>query len=399
MLKMETEVAESVRPAVLIFRTRLLPYSETFIATQGRGLDRYRPVFTGFHLVEGGPEYLGDADRVLLEDSGVFPSLAKGLFKLTGRVPPGWLAEMKRRSPVLVHAHFGHNGAQAIPIAEALGIPLIVTYQGADITVAPSEKSHAERKLVFSHATRVLGVSQFMVDRLVEAGCPAEKAQVAYTGVNTDRFRPANGGLQRDGVPEGALAKVDAFRHGRVVLFVGRLVEKKGLHHAIRAMVAVRERVPDAQLMVVGDGPLRGEWESLAEQLGAPVTFLGLQPPAVVSALMQAASVFVSPSVVAENGDQEGLPNTIFESIASGLPVVAFPSGGSAEAIDEGVSGFVLSFGDVEGLALRLGDILSDDDLRTRLSAGAREQAVRRFSLPVVTAHLEAIYDQVRGQP
>lgn len=382
--------------SVLIFRKRLLPWSETFIAAQGRALERYRPVFTGFHLVEAGSEYLGDADRVLLEDQA-FSGLKKGLFKLTGRLPSGWLRKMRERRPAVVHAHFGHNAVQAIPLARALGVPLVVTYHGADIAVEPSAKSHAERRLVFGAATLVLGVSEFIVGRLREAGCPANKVRIHHIGVDVDRFRPhavAGGWAGVD--PQFPKALAGEVRQGRTVLFVGRLVEKKGLHHLLAAMKKIGSAGLSARLLVVGDGPLRSSLETEARALNLDARFLGVQSPSDVVALMQASTVLCAPSVVAANGDAEGLPMTITEAQATGLPVVAFPSGGSGEGVADGVSGYVVAPRDEDGLARRIRSILGDPELRDRLSKGARERAEERFNLKTQTGRLEDLYDEAR---
>lgn len=371
----------SERPGALIFRKRLLPWSETFIASQGRSLRRYHPVFVGYKRVAAGPALLGNADQVLLEDHAAAPPLSKGLFKAFGVVTPRWRRALAERRPAVLHAHFGMNAAAAIPLARTFDIPLVVTYHGMDITIERSGRARRQRERVFREATSVIAVSRFIAGKLLEAGCPEEKLVVHTIGVDTSRFAPGD---------------FDA-RERAQVLFVGRLVEKKGGVHLLRALPRVREAVPEVSLVVAGDGPLRGELEAEATRHGVPVRFLGVQPPEEVRRLMRTATVMCAPSIVAGDGNAEGLPMTIMEAQASGLPVVAFPSGGSAEGLVHGESGYVAPPRDEGALAAFLVELLTDAPRRRRFGEAARALALERFDLAKQATRLEAIYDAARG--
>ncbi|HEX7050518.1 MAG TPA: glycosyltransferase [Longimicrobiales bacterium] len=378
-----TAAAGDDRPAVLIFRKRLLPWSETFIAAQGGALSRYRPVFVGYQCAGAGAHYLAGHDRVVLAEHARFPGLAKGALKAFGWVAPRWRGELGARRPVLLHVHFGVNAAVALPIARTFDLPLIVTYHGMDITVERTTAADRRRReRIFAAADRIIAVSEFIAGRLREAGCPAEKLTVHYIGVDTERFVPA---------PAESRASSQ-------ILFVGRLVPKKGLIHLIRAMPRVQRAVPDAELVVAGDGGLRSQLEAEAGRLGIRCRFLGVRTPDQVQALMRRATLLCAPSVVAENGDAEGLGMVIVEAQASGIPVVTFRSGGAAESVVHGETGFVAPERDEDALAAHLTAILADAELRDRMSAAARAHIVENFDLRRQTAALERIYDQVRGQ-
>lgn len=367
-------------PTVLIFRKRLLPWSETFIATQGRALTRYKPVFVGYEREAGGAAYLEGCDQVLLSDHEPLPGIAvgKALLKSFGRVPRSWLRTIQERQPHLLHAHFATSEKPALQLAAALDVPLIVTFHGHDIAKRPRNRAHSERRQALFHRVgRAIAVSDFIADRLREAGCPEEKIAVHHIGVDTDVFKPGN-----------------AVRKPRV-LFVGRLVAKKGLDHLLRAFPAIQKQVPGAELVIVGDGPLRGQHEELAASLGLTPKFTGVQSPDEVRGWLQTSQVLAAPSVVTETGDAEGLPITIMEALATGLPVVAFPSGGSADGIRDGETGFVLGSGDEAGLADAIVRLLQDDAERARMSANARVFALDHFSVTRQTAELERIYDEV----
>lgn len=370
------------RPTALIFQKRLLRWSETFIAAQGGALARYRPVFTGLQHTPGGAAYIDGFERSLLAEHTPFLELGKLSLRVLGRVPPRWLQALRAYRPTIIHAHFGTTAPTAIPLARALDIPLVVTYHGMDIAIEPRHRGALrERARVFDAADRIIAVSEFIAERLLSAGCPDEKITIHHIGIDTDRFTP--------GAPsERAPARI---------LFVGRLVAKKGLTHLLRAMPRIQQAVADAELVIAGDGPLRAESEAEAERLGVRARFLGVQTPDQVRALMREATLFCSPSVVAADGNAEGLPMTILEAQAAGLPVVAFPSGGSAEGIVHGVTGLVAPPADEERLAEYAISLLTDRDRLAAFSTAARDHVVNRFDLKRQTARLEEIYDEVRA--
>ena len=374
-----TEIPPEASPgSVLIFRKRLLPWSETFVASQGRALRRYSPVFVGYTRDRAGLQYLAGYPRVLLSRYGV-PGLGKALLKLTGRVPRGFLRALERARPRLVHAHFGTSITPASAIAAALDIPLLVTFHGHDIATVPRTPEAAERRRrSISQVHHAIAVSDFIAHRLRESGCPPEKITVHRIGVDTGIFSP--------GAPMPAAARV---------LFVGRLVPKKGLAHLLRAFPVVQQRHPAAELIIIGDGPLRESMEHLAQQLSVNAAFLGVQTPAQVLEHMRTAALLAAPSVVTASGDAEGLPITIMEALACGLPVVASPSGGSAEGVRHGSTGFIVPPADEAALGTAIADILADGELRARMSTAAREFALEAFSLGKQTEALELIYDRV----
>ncbi|MFM8910393.1 MAG: glycosyltransferase, partial [Gemmatimonadota bacterium] len=263
--------------------------------------------------------------------------------------------------------------------ARALGVPLVVSYLGMDITVTPRSQAEVRRRhRAFAMANKVLCVSEFLARKLREAGCPPEKIQVHYTGVDVTKF-----------VPSGEPPVPDQ------VLFVGRLAAKKGVIHLLRAMVTVQRTAPHAECVIAGDGDLRAELEAAATQLGVRARFLGVQTPAQVNALMQRATVLCGPSVVDARGNAEGLPFTFLEAQACGCPVVVSTSGGTAEGVAEGETGYCVAPGDEAALADRLLRILTDPMRRAQMSTAARAHMERAFNLRTQTAVLEGIYADV----
>jgi colanic acid/amylovoran biosynthesis glycosyltransferase len=378
MTEGKTEGKTERRTAV-IFRKRILPWSETFIAAQSGAMTRYAPVLVGYSRDPGGAAYLVGRPQLILDEHSRFPALEKFLLKSTGRAPPRWLRAIADTKPAVLHAHFGSSALPASRIAKALGVPLVVTYHGMDITVRAKTEAEAERRRrAFRAADVVIAVSDFIRQALLAAGCPAEKIRLHFIGVDTTRFTPAT-----------------EPRSASDVLYVGRLVEKKGVAHLIRAMADVRHRVPGAVLVIAGDGPLREGLAREAAQLGVPARFLGVQTPEQVQALMRRATVLAGPSIADARGNAEGLPITFLEAQASGLPLVVSTSGGTGEGVLHGETGYLFAPGDEHALAGHLVALLGDRTLRQRMSAAARAHAVSSFDLARQTARLESIYDEV----
>ena len=369
------------RRTAVIFRKRLLPWSETFIAAQAGAMSSYHPVLAGYSRDARGARYLEGREVLLLDDHSAFPALERLLLK-AGRLPRRWVRAIAKTHPSLVHAHFGTNAPPAALLAARLRVPLIVTYHGVDITsVARTATQRRRRQAIFRVADRTLAVSHFIAGALRAQGCPAEKIIVHYIGVDTEFFSPS-----------------ERPRASNQVLFVARLVPKKGLIHLIRAMQRVQQRIPDAELLVAGDGPLRAELEKEAAARKVHATFLGVQTPAQVRDLMRGAAVHCGPGVVATSGDAEGLGIIFLEAQAVGLPVVASTSGGISEGIVDGETGLLHSPGDEETLAGHLIMLLGDAERRRRMGEAGRAHMLRNFDLRRQTRILESLYDDVTGR-
>jgi glycosyltransferase involved in cell wall biosynthesis len=369
------------RRAAVIFRKRLLPWSETFIGAQVGAMTRYHPVLAGYSRDRRGAVYIEGREQLLLDEHSAMPGIERLLLK-AGRVPRRWLAAIAATDPALVHAHFGTNAPPAILIARRLGVPFLVTYHGVDITsTARTAAQQRRRHHVFTSASRVIAVSNFIARALRDAGCPPDRIAVHYIGVNTEFFAPD-----------------DRVRAPTRVLHVARLVRKKGLIHLIRAMERVRVRVPDAELIVAGEGPLRTQLEREAAARRVPCTFLGVQPPAQVRELMRSATVLCGPGVIAASGDAEGLGIIFLEAQAVGLPVIASTAGGIAEGIVDGETGLLHAPGDEDALTSHLIALLTDPERRARFGAAGRAHVLRSFDLRRQTAQLESLYDDVCRQ-
>ena len=382
---MSEPVSSGDRRRVLVYTNALLPYSETFIRDQAEALSRYGVHYVGGHRVDGLP--LPDSRVTVVNDGSMAGSAREFWFKVSGRAP-ALVRELRAERPAVLHAHFGGCAAVALPLAETLDLPFVVTYHGLDAT---RTKVDRRRKLALTpqlyvrrvgrlqrRANRFVTITEHVKQALVGQGFPADKIAVLPLGIDTAYFAAA---------PE-----VD---REPVVLFVGRLVEKKGAEYLIRAMAHVERAVPGARLVVVGDGPLRAPLEAEAGRLLQGAQFLGRQPPAEVRAWMSRARVFCVPSVTATSGDREGFGVVFLEAQAMGTPIVSSCSGGIPEAVADGETGFLLPERDVEGLAARITALLSDDATWGAMSQRGQDRVRSKFDTFRLTRRLEALYDEV----
>jgi glycosyltransferase involved in cell wall biosynthesis len=361
------------RPVVAVVRSPVFNASETFVAAQAAGLVRYQPLVAGLEDKGHVPDAL--AGRVMLA-TGAAERVAVRL----GRW--GALGErIAAHRPVLVHAHFGPDGVVALPLARRLGVPLVTTLRGYEVSRRGLLHSGRlswmryalGRGALIREGALFLAVSEALRRRAVAQGFPAERTRTHYNGVDLARFSAAEGD------------------DGETVLHVGRLVEKKGTATLLRAFAELGR----GTLVVIGDGPLRASLERLAGELGlgARVRFLGAQPPDAVAEWMRRAALLAAPSLTARDGDAEGLPNVVVEAAASGLAVVASDHEGIPEAVKDGTTGLLVPEGDVEALAARMGALLGSAETRRAMGAAGRALAEDKFDMAAQMHTLEALYD------
>ena len=369
-----------------VYRNRLIAASETYIRTQGEALSRYSSYYVGMRRVPTGLRLA--SERVFVLNQGGIAGRARELAYVALGVSPRLVSAVRPLRPALIHAHLGVDGAAALPLARRLGVPLVVTFHGFDATAtdqAARERGRRyrvylrRREALKREARLFIAVSQFTRTRLLDRGFPENKIVLHYIGVDTELFRP-----------DPAVAREP------VVLFVGRLIEKKGVEHLIAAMREVQARVPEAELVIAGNGARRSELERRARELGVRARFLGVIQPGEVRAWMNRARALCVPSVEAANGDAEGLPIVALEAMAMALPIVGSASAGIPEAVSHGTNGLLAAEGDDRALASHLHTLLTNTPIWERMSRAALERARERFDLRTQTAALEELYDAAR---
>ena len=359
---------------VLIYKDELLPMSETFIQTQASALRRYKPQYVGVFRSKKSLD-VPNSPIIAVPSSGRFDYLLRILYYQTG-LAPHFFRALRKVNPDVIHAHFAWSGKNAVRLAQVLNRPLVVTLHGHDVTVKrdfPSEYSNLWRV-----ASVYICVSGSIRDKAIEAGFPPNKLRVLHNGIEPDP------------VTDTVLDK-----DPNLIVFVGRLVEKKGCIYLLRAMSVVKKTCPDARLVMIGDGPLRSALMAEAESQGIPCSFLGTQPSEIVRNYQKKAAIVCVPSVTAENGDSEGLPTVILEAMTAGTTVGASKHAGAPEAIKDGETGLLVSERNADELAAALIRALQDPELRNHL--GEKGQAIvrERFDVRKLAMSLEDIYDEV----
>ncbi len=297
-------------------------------------------------------------------------------------------------------------GAEFIVLDPALPLGLIgprlgrrygVVLHGAEVTV-PGRLPLSKQILahVLSAAELTIAAGGYPLAEGERAAGRSLESVVVPPGVDTERFRPLS--------PEDRRAARQ--RHGfdpdaPLVVAGSRLVPRKGVDTLIDAVAHLAPRYPGLSLAVSGSGRDRGRLERRAQRQGAPVCFLGRIPDDEVPQVYGMGDVFSIPCRVRWGGlEQEGFGIVFLEAAAAGVPQAAGPSGGAHEAVDDGVTGFVVDPADsAEAVASAVAKILDDPDRAQRMGAAARERAVAEFDYHVLASRLAGAFDSLQDQP
>jgi glycosyltransferase involved in cell wall biosynthesis len=370
---------------VLVYRNELLPPTETFILSQAGALQSFKPTFAGLKRVSDGLDLAAHPVITLCGPDSWFEKTRRRIFLKFGQSRQ-FIHTTAMQSPELIHAHFAIDGCAVLPIARELQIPLVVTLHGYDVSCReealkqwPTTRAYLRRKEeLWEYATAFICVSEHVRRRAVYLGYPMEKLWTHHIGTKL-----------------GARNKQEWHRRERIVLFVGRLVEKKGCIHLIHAMARVQRAIPEVRLVIVGDGPLRKSLEAEAASCFIDVLFVGRQSHIGVQQWMQRASVLAAPSVEGSDGDSEGLPTVLCEAQAEGLPAVAFAIDGVSEAFPAERRNTLPVAGDIAALADEIVRLIKDDQAWQETSNAGLHYVAKHFDLYAQTRLLEEKYEEV----
>jgi len=359
---MAVTAQDSPRP-VLVYRDRIgVPSEIEFSRRQYLGFRELRPVWIGRFLLPGATQISPSLIRI--------GGLRGLLFRHVGMVPA---LDFSPYIPV-VHAQFARGGALALPLARAMGANLVVTLHGGDIG---KDKNWHHTVLsrrwpeVIARTYRFVCVSHTVADAATRRGVPAHLMTVLPIGVEIPAMPPSG-------------PRANAF------LFAGRFVEKKGIAVLAEAMRQLRANGDTTKLICAGDGPLRPVLETLARDIPG-VELAGWLSPSALAARMETALALTVPSVVAADGDAEGLPSVVPEAMARGCAVIRSNEGGIAEALTNAETGLLVPPSDAAALAAAMHRLSSEPDLAPRLAQAAFEAASERFNAYRQSEALERI--------
>ncbi len=295
------------------------------------------------------------------------------------------LSETRAR---LLHIYFGHIGVHLLPLIRAWKNPAIVSFHGADVIVDMNKPAYREATLrMLDAVTLVLVRSESLRQAVIDLGCDPAKIEIQRTGIPVEEFPFRD----RDVPKNGEWQLVQA----------GRLIEKKGLPVTLRAFSTFLKLYPNATLTIAGEGPSLSELQKFAGELGIAdrVSFTGFLSQEQLREIYYRSHIFVHPSQTGRDGNQEGVPNSMLEAMATGLPVFATEHGGIPEAIENGVSGVLVPEGDDKALARALLNAAQDPGFLSQIARIGAEAVRRNFDRAAQAQRLEDIYLRRIGKP
>jgi len=296
---------------------------------------------------------------------------------------------LARRNAQLLHIYFGQIAVHLLPLIRTWEKPSIVSFHGADAIVEMNKPAYREATRQMLAAVKfVLVRSESLRRAVVDLGCDERKIEVQHTGIPLDEFpfRERNFPPRSDG---GEWRLMQA----------GRLIEKKGLPVTLRAFASFLTQYPNATLAIAGEGPLLGQLQDLARELriDSHVSFIGFISQEELRDIFYASHIFLHPSETGPDGNQEGIPNSMLEAMASGLPVFATQHGGIPEAIENGVSGLLVPERNHDELGRALLDAVQDPGFLSRIARAGADVVRKNFDLCVQARRLEDIYLRLIG--
>jgi glycosyltransferase involved in cell wall biosynthesis len=264
--------------------------------------------------------------------------------------------------------------------------PLVVSLHGSDVFVAERNAlARRAARTTFARAGWVTACSDDLRGRAVALGARADRIETVPYGVDAGRFHP-------DPAARENIRRELGLRDEPLVVSAGRLVSKKGFEYLIDAVASMND-IPGLCLAIAGDGDLREVLTTRAAPLGSRVRLVGNRSQDDIARLCAAADVVAVPSIRDDAGNVDGLPNFALEALASATPVVATRAGGLPQAIEDGVTGRLVSERDARGLAQAIRDLLQHPGDATRLGVAARAHIVARFGWGRTAERFEAAYE------
>lgn len=305
---------------------------------------------------------------------------------------PGMVLRLRRvlreLRPDVVHTHQLATLLYGGAAARSLGVPVVVHTEHGRERYATRLKTRLLGRTAGRFCDRFYCLTSDMAGEVRAARIvPDRKLRVIQNGIDLADFKAAAGAEADAGVRRGLSIPDGA----PVIGTVGRLSEVKRQDVLLRAFARVRQTVPDAHLLLVGDGPLLEELRRLADALDIAdsVHFAGYQP--------HSGPYLRTMDIFALTSRSEGMPQAVLEASVTGLPVVASRVGGLPEVIEEGVTGMMFPSGDDLALAATLGELLANPARRRTLGEAARARAEARFGVARMAGEYHRDFLELRG--
>lgn len=384
-------VSLTEKPVVASYCTTFLKPEMRHIYRQVTGLQRYRT----FVLARERQS----VERFPFDDIEIIPRARKNFIKrfwlkYVRRLPAVYyrgelqviIKILERRPADVMHVYFGHTGVHLLPFIKEWDKPCVVSFHGMDIQPRPEQPGYDEQmREMLSTVPLLLARSRSLIERLEAMGAPADRLRLNRTGIPLDDFPE----VSRTAPADGAWRLVQACR----------LIAKKGLRTALEAFARLHAIHPQARFTIAGDGPLKPELEKWIGELGltGAIELRGFLSQKELNTLYAGSHLFLHPSEMTADQNQEGVPNSMLEAMATGLPVVATLHGGIPEAVTHEQNGLLVPERNPEALFAALHRLTSSPELLAQYGRAAAAAVREDFSQRRAIERLETFYDEARA--
>jgi colanic acid/amylovoran biosynthesis glycosyltransferase len=283
----------------------------------------------------------------------------------------------------IIQCHFGPCGIRGLKCIRtgALKGKLVTAFHGFDLSTYLLKNNSRMYKQLFKYGDLCLPISRYWEKTLIELGCPPDKLVVHRMGVNIDDFE----------LLDEVIGRNDNVR----ILSVGRLVEKKGIRYGIEAVSKIAESHPNVEYRIVGDGPLKLEFERLIKDsnMGNRIRLMGWLNKKQVAEIMINSDILIAPSVTGKDGDMEGIPVVLMEALALGLPCISTEHSGIPELIIDGETGLLAPERDSAALANHIVKLIENRELAENLRINGRNHVRAQYNINTLNQNLIALYN------
>jgi glycosyltransferase involved in cell wall biosynthesis len=353
---------------------KYLNFSETFVYEQIRNMKMFEPVVFTLSTNKNTEKF--PVKNIYSVSS--LPSLRQkeeSIRSIFGR--SSYFRDLIKKLDIkLIHAHFAYMGNYALQFKKYFNIPIITSFYGLDIyQLTKNPLYRLQLKRLFKRGDLFTGYSSVMRERAIELGCPPEKVMTFTVGIDLNKFK------FKERRPDNIIN----------ILYIGRLVEKKGVIYGIRAFAKSFQKHKNIRMTVIGDGPLYDGIAAEIKKLDMSNYIKMAGYVADTSEYLNNAHIFISPSVVAGNGDAEGGINvTVIEALASGIPSIVTRQTQSDLIFDD-KTGYVARERDADDLSEKLNKLIENPHLITKFGIIGR-QMVEKLDSKLQVEKLEKIY-------